>query len=238
MLDLLQQQLVLLGAVALAGVLGFLIGLEREYYAKSAGMRTYCLVGMGSALFTVISKYGFLDTVMGDFSRFDGSRVAAQIVTGIGFLGAGLIFVRRDTVRGLTTAAGIWVVAGVGMACGVGLYLLAIMVTALYMAAVFGIRPLAVRMPHAKATVRSFVIRYEDGRGVLREIMEKVATLGLQVSDMRVQGAVDGKKVPMQEICIELHGMSSALDEVEDELGDVPGVRRVYAQSSRVPCDG
>jgi len=123
------------------------------------------------------------------------------------------------------------------MACGAGLYVLGIAATALYMLAVFGIRPLASRMPHAKATVRTFFIRYEDGRGALREIMEKIATLGLQVTDMHVQGSVDSKKIPLQEVVVELHGMASALDDVEDELSEVPGVRRIFEQRNRMACD-
>ena len=101
------RQWALLLPVALALVLSMLIGLEREAGAKSAGLRTHALVGVGAAVFMLISKYGFADLL-------DPSRVAAQIVSGIGFIGGGLIFVRQDAVRGLTTAATIWLVAAVG----------------------------------------------------------------------------------------------------------------------------
>lgn len=107
--------------VLIAAALGVILGLERQFSNKDAGLRTYALVASGSALFTVLSIEGF--------NAGDTSRVAAQIVTGIGFLGAGLIFRRGANVQGLTTAAGLWSVAAIGMAAGTGLWGLAIVVT-------------------------------------------------------------------------------------------------------------
>ncbi|MDK1027558.1 MAG: MgtC/SapB family protein [Actinomycetota bacterium] len=107
--------------VLIAAMLGVMLGLERQFSNKDAGLRTYALVASGSALFTVLSIEGF--------DAADTSRVAAQIVTGIGFLGAGLIFRRGVNVQGLTTAAGLWSVAAIGMAAGTGLWGLAIVVT-------------------------------------------------------------------------------------------------------------
>jgi putative Mg2+ transporter-C (MgtC) family protein len=104
--------------LALAGILGALVGYERETAGRPAGLRTYILVSMGSCLFTLVSILGFPGS--------DPARVAAQIVTGIGFIGAGSIIVGRAGVRGITTAAGIWAIAAVGMASATGLYLLAI----------------------------------------------------------------------------------------------------------------
>src|SRR5580658_4106272 len=115
-----------------AFLLSAAIGLEREIRHKSAGLRTYTVVGMAAALFLLISKYGFMDVLANDRVVLDPSRVAAQIVTGIGFIGAGLIFVRGDRVSGLTTAATVWLVTGIGMACGAGLPLLALAVTVAY----------------------------------------------------------------------------------------------------------
>src|ERR1700691_4150858 len=97
--------------LGVAFLLSMMIGVEREIRQKSAGLRTHTLVGVGAALFMLISKYGFTDVLEPGRVVLDPSRVAAQIVTGVGFLGAGLIFVRRDAVRGLTTAAAIWVTA-------------------------------------------------------------------------------------------------------------------------------
>jgi putative Mg2+ transporter-C (MgtC) family protein len=108
-----------------AFVLSASIGLEREVRHKSAGLRTYTVIGTTAALFLLISKYGFTNVLIDGKVVLDPSRVAAQIVTGIGFIGAGLIFVRGDRVQGLTTAATVWLVTAVGMACGAGLPLLA-----------------------------------------------------------------------------------------------------------------
>src|SRR3984957_18024660 len=119
-----------LAELGLAFVLSALIGLEREIRQKSAGLRTYTLVGFASALIILISKYGFTDVLQQDRIVLDPSRIAAQVISGIGFIGSGVIFVRKDLVRGLTTAATVWLTAAVGMACGAGLPILAIAVTA------------------------------------------------------------------------------------------------------------
>src|SRR3984885_13778356 len=105
------------GELGLAFVLSALIGLEREVRHKSAGLRTYTLIGFAAALIMLVSKYGFSDILSPNQVVLDPSRVAAQIVTGVGFIGGGLIFVRRDSVRGLTTATTVWVTAAIGMAC-------------------------------------------------------------------------------------------------------------------------
>jgi putative Mg2+ transporter-C (MgtC) family protein len=120
-----------------AFVLSAAIGLEREIRHKSAGLRTYTVIGTAAALFLLISKYGFTDVLLDGRVVLDPSRVAAQIVTGIGFIGAGVIFVRGDRVQGLTTAATVWLVTGIGMACGAGLPLLALAITAAYFVVAF-----------------------------------------------------------------------------------------------------
>src|ERR1700679_298496 len=136
------KQFVELGS---AFLLSAAIGLEREVRHKSAGLRTYTVVRTTAALFLLVSKYGFTDVLAPGLVVLDPSRVAAQIVTGIGFIGAGLIFVREDRVNGLTTAATIWLVTGVGMACGAGLLLLAVAVTFAYFVAAFGF-PFSIRL--------------------------------------------------------------------------------------------
>ena len=99
----------------LAGVMGGLIGLERELRAKEAGFRTHFIVALGSALFMIISQFAFS-------GRFDAARVAAQVVSGIGFIGAGVIIFQKNVVRGVTPAAGLWVAAAIGLACGAGMF--------------------------------------------------------------------------------------------------------------------
>ena len=98
-----------------AGVLGAIIGLDREYRAKEAGFRTHFLVALGSALFMIVSKYGFWDILGNTGIGLDPSRIAAQVVSGIGFLGAGTIIIQKLFVRGLTTAAGIWATSAIGI---------------------------------------------------------------------------------------------------------------------------
>lgn len=124
-------------------ILGGVVGIEREYRSKDAGFRTHFLVALGAALFTIISQYGFGDTVK------DTSRVAAQVVSGIGFLGAGLIVFQRNVVRGLTTAAGLWVTAAIGMACGAGMFYVAAVVTGLIL---FGLEVLNEVIPQVGTT--------------------------------------------------------------------------------------
>lgn len=118
--------------LGLAFLLSALIGLEREIRRKSAGLRTYTIVGTSAALFLLISKYGFDDVLVPGHIVLDPSRVAAQVVTGIGFIGAGVIFVQGTYVKGLTTAATVWLVTAIGMACGAGLLFLASVTAGLY----------------------------------------------------------------------------------------------------------
>ena len=112
-----------------AALLGGIIGLEREYREKAAGLRTHFLVALGSALFMIISVYGFEGVLTNSQMRLDVSRIAAQVVSGIGFLGAGTIIFQKNAVHGLTTAAGVWATAAIGLTCGVGMYLLALSAT-------------------------------------------------------------------------------------------------------------
>ena len=122
--------------IIVGGILGGIIGIEREKRAKEAGFRTHFLVALGSTLISVISAYGY-DKVADiiPIARYDPSRLAAQIVSGIGFIGAGLIIFQKNVIHGLTTAAGLWVTAAIGIACGVGRYDLAIVTTVMVLIA-------------------------------------------------------------------------------------------------------
>lgn len=169
-----------LGLVSLAFLLCSLIGLERQFQHKAAGIRTHALVGLGSCVFTLISVEGFVGLAEYQVTR-DPSRISAQIVSGIGFLGAGVIFVNRDVVRGLTTAASIWLAASIGMACGAGLLPLAIIATLLHFVAVFVVAPLSRFIPQSGAR-SSLVITYEDGRGALRDVLSCATSLGCEAT--------------------------------------------------------
>lgn len=114
-----------------ATAMGAAIGLEREYHAKEAGLRTHLLVALGSCLFMILSAYAFDAFLSKDHVSFDPSRIASQVVTGIGFIGAGTIMLQKHVIRGLTTAAGLWVTAAIGLTCGSGMYVLAATATVL-----------------------------------------------------------------------------------------------------------
>lgn len=221
--------------IAVAVVLSLVIGLEREFNQKSAGLRTHTLVGLGAALFMVISKYGFTDISGETGYSLDGSRVAAQVASGVGFLGAGLIFVRRDTVRGLTTAASIWLVAAVGMAAGAGMFFIAPGVVVAYLLVVAGIAPLTQRMPHSKSSRRALMIRYVDGKGVLRHIIMTIAEHGLRVSDLEMRTdlfeALPARAPETwtrhQDIILKLTGSPRAVENSVIALNLVEGVERI-----------
>ncbi|CAN5671843.1 MgtC/SapB family protein [soil metagenome] len=149
-----------------------LIGLEREIQGKSAGLRTQTIVGTSAALILLISKYGFADVLNPGTVMVDPSRVAAQIVSGIGFLGAGLIITRRGAVHGLTTAAAIWECAGIGMAAGSGLLLLAVTVTALHFVIILGFAPLARRLNARLGGSVQLHVTYAEKGGVLHQLLQ------------------------------------------------------------------
>lgn len=117
--------------IGVAGLLGAMIGIEREIRSKEAGLKTHFLVAVGSALIMVVSKYAFSDIVFEDHTSLDPSRIAAQVVSGVGFLGAGTIIIQKQAVKGLTTAAGLWATAGIGLAIGAGMYVVGIGATIL-----------------------------------------------------------------------------------------------------------
>lgn len=221
-----------LGDLGLALVLSAIIGLEREFRQKSAGMRTHTLVGVGAALFILVSKFGFYDVLAPGRIVLDPSRIAAQIVTGIGFLGAGLIFVQRGSVRGLTTAAGVWVTAGVGMAAGAGLPVLAAASTAIYLVVALGFPLLTRRLPRSSTAISSVVVRYPDGRGLLREVLRIATGQGFVIDEVsaeipgRMGGEPGGR--PIVEVTLHVHG-KTPVDYLTASLSELPGVEAVVA---------
>ncbi|WP_424536481.1 MgtC/SapB family protein [Sphaerisporangium viridialbum] len=218
------------GELALAFVLSAAIGLEREIRQKSAGLRTHTLVGFAAALVMLVSKYGFGD-VLGDHIVLDPSRVAAQIVSGIGFIGAGLIFVRQDAVRGLTTAATIWLTAAVGMAAGAGLWLLAAIVTLGHFAAVFVLTPLAARLPRSKYAPSRLHLTYLDGRGVLRRVLAECTGRGFSVTQLSVDQRAEYRDQATVSLWLTVHG-PGPISELTAVLAEIDGVLAVSGQDS------
>ena len=178
-----QQELVLSAEFFLriltAAVCGIVIGYERENRNKEAGIRTHAIVALGAALIMIVSKYGF-----SDIQNYDASRVAAQIVSGIGFLGAGIIFIRNRAVSGLTTAAGIWATAGVGMAVGSGMYYIGIAVTVLIVLMQFVLhRQFVIKKEHR---YEKLVIIMKDHPGI-EELQEKLLGQKVEVDSLELE---------------------------------------------------
>ncbi|HEX4490516.1 MAG TPA: MgtC/SapB family protein [Acidimicrobiia bacterium] len=217
---------ILLGRLALALALSSAIGLEREIHRKSAGLRTVTIVGIGAAVAMLVSKYGFADMTAKPVS-FDPSRVAAQIVSGIGFLGAGLIFVHRDSVSGLTTAAIVWLTAMIGMACGAGLFLLAVGATAAHFIVTVGFAEVIKRSPRLPFSPTKIDIVYTDRHGVLRDVLRVLTDGGWSVSDIdldRAQGE-DGTVA----VTLTVTG-KAAVSDITSELSDLEGVLSVSSK--------
>ena len=181
--------------ILIAGLLGGLIGFERELRAKEAGVRTHFIVALGSALFMIISQYAFS-------GRFDAARVAAQVVSGIGFIGAGVIIFQKNVVRGVTTAAGLWVAAAVGLACGAGMYPVAIAAAVLTILCLETVHLITRRFGEKSLSLTLSPITGEQLAAVLEEIRktgvavesftltDSVAVLQLHLRAVRYQSAV------------------------------------------------
>jgi putative Mg2+ transporter-C (MgtC) family protein len=224
------HQFDLIWRLVLALVLSSAIGVEREMRQKSAGLRTNALVGTGSALFILISEYGFA-SVLGPHVTLDPSRVAAGVVSGIGFIGGGLIFVRRTDVRGLTTAAGVWVTAAVGMAAGGDLPVLAVFTTLIYMVISYGFPLLERRLPQSRDVPSELTLCYIDGKGILRQLLAECAEHGFLVADVAVEhdtaGAVEHDE-PTVTLRLKLRGRGS-VPELAGDVAAVDGVLSVHA---------
>jgi putative Mg2+ transporter-C (MgtC) family protein len=204
---------VLLRLAAAAG-LGAAVGVEREMRDREAGVRTHLLVALGAALFTVVSAYGFREFGSGNV---DPTRIAAQIVTGIGFLGAGAIIREGLSVRGLTTAGSLWVVAGVGMACGAGYYWPAVVAAGLTILALWPLRIFAFRaLEQVRPEEQRVLVELKHGEGVA-PVLELV---GDRVRHFEVRDYA-GQRVAT----IDLSGADERLVAALSDLDAVAGVR-------------
>jgi len=177
--------------LALAAALGGAIGFERELREREAGLRTHTLVSVGSALFTIAGAYGFRDF----HGSFDPTRVAAQIVTGIGFLGAGAIIRQGLSVRGLTTAATLWVVAAIGLASGAGYYSAAVITTALVLLSLWPLRIVAYRvMSGFRPENERLVAQLPSGESP-GPLIAQLETLGARLQSLEISHEADRRMV-------------------------------------------
>ncbi|MFD8805773.1 MgtC/SapB family protein [Streptomyces sp. NPDC059597] len=219
-----------LAELGLALVLSTVIGWERAAQQKSAGLRTHTLVGIASALMMEVSQYGFTDVLGLEHVSFDPSRVAAQIVSGIGFIGGGIIFVRRDAVRGLTTAATVWLTCAVGMACGGGLPILAVAVTALHFLVVRGYTRFAAGVMPLTPSAYELHMTYRTGTALLPRLMETCTQRGFRILQVKVE-RLPGQTDPAAHVLLELEGMGDT-GELASELFQDPGVIDVALNAS------
>ncbi|RKU00195.1 methyltransferase [Burkholderia sp. Nafp2/4-1b] len=180
----------LLGRLLLAALLGSVIGFERERLNWAAGLRTHMLVCVGSALVMLVSTFGFEDVRGQNGVVVDPSRVAAQVVSGIGFLGAGSILLRGEVVRGLTTAASLWAVAGVGLAAGGGMYVASLGATAIVLMILAGVKPLERRFI-AQRQQRTLRLVVERGGLTLGTLHDALGTGRVRVKRFIVQQSDD-----------------------------------------------
>jgi putative Mg2+ transporter-C (MgtC) family protein len=198
------SELELVLRLVIAAVLGAALGVEREVFQKTAGLRTHTLVAVGAALFTIAGAYAF------EGSEVDPTRVAAQIVTGIGFIGAGAMIRTGFTVSGITTAATLWFAAALGLATGFGMYLFASVALAVALAIMIGFAPIRSRIHR----VQRIELRYKPGHGTMTPLFQSLNAVGARVHNMTLEEA-DGVRT----VSLEVLGLGGdSLDEVVTAL--------------------
>jgi len=212
--------------LVVAAVLGSVVGIERERLNWVAGLRTHMLVCVGSALFMIVSFCGFADVLSNEHVALDPSRIAAQVVSGIGFLGAGTIVLRSKVVRGLTTAASLWTVAAVGLAVGGGLYVAAITATGLIVLILAGLKPIERRLFLARRQGPPLLLLVIDRRETsLLAIELALEAANLHLQQMLIQHG-DSPDEDRLQITVNRTRSLSVLS-VTEQLRRIPGVREI-----------
>lgn len=177
---LITPQLIYCLRILIAGLLGTAVGLERKHQRKAAGARTHTIVALSAAMIMVISKYGFSDV-----ANYDASRIAAQVVSGVGFLGAGIIFVRNRSINGLTTAAGIWATAGIGLAMGAGLWIVALFGTLAILVIQYTFRRIG--FLKRKFSFEKLQIVLSNEKGALEQVEEWICSKNVEIDSLNVK---------------------------------------------------
>jgi putative Mg2+ transporter-C (MgtC) family protein len=210
--------------LSVAAALGGAIGAEREFRERQAGLRTHLVVCVGSALFTIVSAYGFREFLVhgGSVVRADPTRIAAQIVSGIGFLGAGAIIRQGLSVRGLTTAATLWLVAAIGMACGAGYYSAAMIATAGALITLGPLRIVAYKLIHRyRPEVDRLIVDIPAG-GSPVPVLEVIEARGGRVVSLEIAQEGDRRSMAVD---VELHGLAAPT--IVSDVGSIDGVLEV-----------
>lgn len=215
----------LIARLLLAALLGSLIGLERERLHWVAGLRTHMLVCVGSTLIMIVSAYGFAAVLDHPDIALDPSRMAAQVVSGIGFLGAGTILLRQEIVRGLTTAASLWAVAAIGLAVGGGLYLAAVSATVLILAILIGLKPLERRLMVRRQQLQALVLRIDTRLTAQADIEAALVKGGVWLQHVEAR---PGAGPAQQELHLVIRaGTVDDVAAVMKYLGALPGVMAI-----------
>jgi putative Mg2+ transporter-C (MgtC) family protein len=213
----------LVGRLVMAAALGSVIGFERERLSWAAGLRTHMLVCVGSTLIMIVSAFGFADVLGGDHIVLDPSRVAAQVVSGIGFLGAGSILLRGEIVRGLTTAASLWSVAAIGLAVGGGLYTASIAATAIILIILAGMKPIERRFITVKQR-RQMTLLVERGTLTMHTLHELLGPASARVKQFVVQQS--DESLELDEVMITFSRVSpQEYKSICEQLRQLNGVR-------------
>ncbi len=211
----------IIGRLCVAALLGSVIGFERERLAWAAGMRTHMLVCVGSCLIMIVSAFGFSDILGRPNIVLDPSRIAAQVVSGIGFLGAGTILLRGEVVKGLTTAASLWAVAAIGLAAGAGLYVAAVATTAIVLAILAGVKPIEERY-RERMQRQNLRLVAERGALTIEDLRDLAGPYASRIRHFVVQpGDADGRDA----ITISLvHVPRGGVDDLLAKLRERPGI--------------
>jgi putative Mg2+ transporter-C (MgtC) family protein len=217
-----------------AALLGGIVGVERERLERAAGLRTHALVGVGSALFMIVSAFGFFDILSTKDVSLDPSRIAAQVVSGIGFLGAGTIILQREIIRGLTTAASVWAVAAIGLAVGGGLFVAAIGTTVLTLMILAGLKPLENRL-FVRRRVRILTLTVERQANVLFAIESAIDVLGLRLERLIIQPGVSRDEDRFELVLG--RPRRETLDHLLDRLRCIDGVRQISSIRLAAPAE-
>ncbi|CAB3781234.1 MgtC/SapB family protein [Pararobbsia alpina] len=213
----------LLFRLVLAALLGSVIGFERERMNWAAGLRTHMLVCVGSALIMLVSAFGFADVLGTKNVVLDPSRIAAQVVSGIGFLGAGSILLRGEIVRGLTTAASLWSVAGIGLAIGGGMYIAALGATGIILTILAGVKPLERRFISVKQQ-RNITLLVERGSVSLDSVHNALGMGSVRVKQFIVQQSEDDPELDDVQIGLS-RATASEFATIRTRLAAMSGVR-------------
>jgi putative Mg2+ transporter-C (MgtC) family protein len=213
----------ILARLAVAALLGSLVGLERERLLWAAGIRTHMMVSVGACLLMIVSAYGFQHALMMDHVVLDPSRIAAQVVSGIGFLGAGSILARGQVVRGLTTAASVWSVAAIGLASGGGMFFAAGLTTAIILVILAGVKPLE---DAYRARIQSYILKVRSERAAfaVEDLKSMLAVRGGQIKRVLTAPGTD----ELDDTTIYLVRVSQRdIRAGADRLRDAPGIHSV-----------